>query len=172
MKCSRHFRGALCALIVLTSGCERKVPAAVVPADVISLIHAIDEGDRAKLKMLLDAGAAPTPHDSPLSPIHAAITHFQGGKVECDSEALTLLLDHKADPNFVEPDSGFSPREDALSMGDMLCAAKLKKAGANLYQHGQSGQSALQFAVKGAVRTGDTSILKLVLSLGGRSEHS
>jgi ankyrin repeat protein len=51
-------------------------------------------------------------------------------------------------------------------MGDVECARLLKEAGADVNQHGQSGQSILQFAVKGALRTGNTNILKLVLSWG------
>jgi ankyrin repeat protein len=79
---------------------------------------------------------------------------------------MRLLLDHGANPNFIDQDSGFSPLEDALAMGDMTCAGQLKVAGASVNKRGASGQSILQFAVKGAFRTGDTSIIKLVLSWG------
>jgi len=135
-----------------------------VPGDVVEIIRAIDANDIPKLTALLDRGATPTPKDSPLSVLHAAITQFRDGKLICDDTALQLLLDHGADPNFVDQDSGASALEDALAMGDVRCAALLKQAGANVRAHGHSTQSALQFAVKGAVRTADTRILKLVLS--------
>jgi ankyrin repeat protein len=133
---------------------------------VIDIIHAIDTGDVSKLKSLLDGGATPTPEGSPLSPIHAAATHLRAGRLVCDSAALKLLLEHGANPNFVDQDSGFSPLEDVLAMGDTECALLLKEAGADVNQHGKSGQSILQFAVKGAIRSGSVDILKLVLSWG------
>lgn len=137
-----------------------------VPQDVIEIIRAIDAGDIARLKNLLEGGAVPTPDGSPLSPIRAAITHFRDGQLVCDSAALKLLLDHGADPNFVDQYSGFSALENALSMGDITCASLLKEAGADVNKRGLSGQSILQFAVKGVMRAGDTGILKLVLSWG------
>ncbi len=145
---------------------DRVNQATQVPQDVIEIIRAIDAGDIPKLTDLLDRGATPTPDGSPLSPIHAAITHFEDGQLVCDSTALKLLLDHKADPNFVDQESGFSALENALALGDMRCASLLKEAGASIERHGNSGQSILQFAVKGAVHTGDIGILNLVLSWG------
>ncbi len=137
-----------------------------VPRGVIEIIRAIDAGDLSKLKDLLEGGANPTPKGSPLSPLRAAITHFENGQLVCDDAALKLLLNHKADPNFVDQYSGFSALENALSMGDIRCATLLREAGASINQRGHSGQSTLQFAVKGALRTGDIGILKLVLSWG------
>ena len=137
-----------------------------VPKDVVAIIRAIDAGDVSELKKLLEGGAVPTPNGSQLSPMHAAITHFRDGQLVCNAAALKLLLDYKADPDFVDQDSGFSALEDALAMGDIECAKQLRRAGARLDQHGHSGQSLLQFAAKGAVRTGEIGILKLVLSWG------
>lgn len=136
------------------------------PDGVVAIIHAIDAGDIPKLRGLLEGGAVPTPQGSPLSPVHAAITHFRDGQLVCDDAALKLLLDYGADPNFVDQDSGFSALEDALAMGDIPCATLLKDAGASVDQRGHSGQSILQFAVKGAERTHDTEILKLMMSWG------
>lgn len=90
--------------------------ASTVPQGVIDIIHAIDAGDLSKLESLLEGGAAPTPKGSPLSPIHAAVTHFHEGQLVCDSRALKLLLEHGADPNFVDQHSGFSALEDVLAM--------------------------------------------------------
>lgn len=159
----------------LMSGCGRTENAGItdvmiqaenVPQDVIEIIRAIDAGDMPRLRRLLERGAVPTPTGSALSPIHAAITHFRDGQLICDSTALKLLLDHGADPDFVDQDSGFSPLEDTLAMGDMTCASLLKEAGADVNKRGLSGQSILQFAVKGAIRVGDMRILKLVFSWG------
>lgn len=155
---------ALLALGLFLLGCGRGV--STVPQGVIDIIHAIDAGDISKLNSLLEGGVTPTPKGSPLSPIHAAATHFSEGELVCDSRALQLLLEHGADPDFVDRYSGFSPLEDVLAMGDVECARLVKEAGADVNQHGQSGQSILQFAVKGALRTGNTNILKLVLSWG------
>lgn len=165
----------LLALGLLVLGCGRSESpggthsldqASTVPQGVIDIIHAIDAGDNSKLQSLLDGGAIPTPKESPLSPIHAAVTHLREGQLVCDSAALKLLLEHGADPNFVDRDSGFSPLEDVLAMGDVECARLLKDAGADVNQRGKSGQSILQFAVKGAVRSGNTNILRLVFSWG------
>lgn len=141
-------------------------PATRVPQDVISIIHAIDAGDRSELRHLLEAGAMPTPEGSPLSPLRAAITHFRDGALVCDPTALKLMLDHGADPNFVDAYSGFAPLESALSIGDIECAGLLKAAGADVNRHGTSGQTMLDFAVKGVLRTGDTGVVKLVFSWG------
>ncbi len=156
----------LLALGICLSGCGWITPAPPVPKDVLDIIHAVDAGDHAELERLLKAGATPTPAGSPLSPLHAAATHFGDGKLGCDSAALKLLLDHGADPNFVDPDSGESPLEEVLSFGDVGCARLLKAAGANINRHGKSGQSMLVFAVKGAVHVSDTSVVRLVLSWG------
>lgn len=166
---------ALLVLGLFLSGCGRSESqgitdsmnqASAVPQGVIDIIHAIDAGNVPKLKSLLEGGAIPTPKESPLSPIHAAATHLRDGKLVCDSEALKLLLEHGADPNFIDQYSGFSALEDVLAMGDVECARLLKDAGADVNQRGKSGQSILQFAVKGAIRTGNTNILRLVLSWG------
>jgi ankyrin repeat protein len=153
------------ALVVAGCGVSLS-PTPNVPPDVIRLIDAIDKGNTGTLKALLDGGADPTPSGSPLSTLHAAITHFDNGGLVCDAGALRLLLAHRADPDFVDRDSGFAPLEEALAMGDIDCVSLLKEAGAGVEKHGLSGQSILQFAVKGAVRNGDVSILKLVLSWG------
>lgn len=137
-----------------------------VPQDVVNVIHAIDAGDHTELKRLLDEGATPTPPGSPLSPIHAAATHLSNGQLVCDAVAFKMLLDHGADPNFIDEYSGFSALEDALMMGDMECARLLREAGVDLKRQGRSGQTILQFAVKGAALQEDTAILKLVLSWG------
>lgn len=166
---------ALLTLGLLLSGCGRSDIAgatgvmsrsSTVPQSVVDIIHAIDAGDLGRLKTLLEGGAVPTPSGSPLSPIHAAITHFRNGQLICDSAALELLLLHGADPNFVDQDSGFAPLEDALSMGDLICARLLKDAGADVNRGGNSGQSILQFAVKGAVRVSDVAVLEMVLTWG------
>lgn len=157
------------AFAVLLTGCDSPgQPTLLTPAprDVVAIVRAIDAGDVTSLRDLLERGATPTPPGSPLSPLHAAITHFRDGKLVCDYEALKLLLDHHADPNFVDRDSGFSALEDALYMGDIPCASLLKERGASVDRHGHSGQSILQFAVKGAVRTDSVEILRLVLSWG------
>ena len=159
--CSSSSISVVITLAFVTSACGSQVP-----EDVLEIIRAIDAGDTPRLKGLLEGGAVPTPEGSPLSPFHAAITHFHNGQLVCDSAAVKLLLDHGADPSFVDQWSGFSALEDALAMGDIACAALLKDGGADVNRHGNSGQSYLQFAVKGALRTGDTRILKLVLSWG------
>jgi ankyrin repeat protein len=79
---------------------------------------------------------------------------------------MRLLLDHGANPNFIDPYSGFAPLEEALSMGEMECIMLLRAAGASIDTHGESGQSLMQFAVKGAVRSGDIALLQLVTSWG------
>jgi ankyrin repeat protein len=166
---------ALPLLVLFLPGCGRSASPGItdslnqgstVPQSVKDIIHAIDAGDIPKLKSLLEGGAIPTPKGSPLSPLHAAATHLREGQLVCDSSALQLLLEHGADPNFVDQYSGFSALEDVLAMGDVECARLLKDADADVDQRGKSGQSILQFAVKGAIRTGNTSILKLVLSWG------
>lgn len=154
------------ALGLCLSGCGWTTQAPKVPEDVLDIIQAVDEGDHAELERLLKGGATPTPAGTPLSPLHAALTHFGDGKLGCDSTALKLLLDHGADANFIDDDSGFAPLEEALSFGDIECARLLKAEGADVNRHGRSGGSTLGFAVKGAVHTNDTSILKLVLSWG------
>src|SRR5262245_46227041 len=146
-------------------GCG-KVPDSEVPQDVIQIIDAIDKSDEARLRMLLENGANPTPAGSQLSPIRAATTHFSGGKLVCDTKAMKLLLDHGANPNFIDQYSGFAPLEEALAMGEMECIRLLRNAGASIDTHGSSGQSLLQFAVKGVERTGDVSLLQLVVSWG------
>jgi ankyrin repeat protein len=159
---------AVIALVLLFAcGGEYGVSkAAALPPNVERIINAIDKGDLETLKALLEAGAQPTPAGSPLSPIHAAITHFDNGRLVCDLPALRLLIDHGADPNFIDQDSKFAPLEDALAMGDKACTILLKTAGARVDKPGLTGQSIMQFAVKGAVRTGDMEVLKLVLSWG------
>ncbi len=156
------------ALVFGLSGCGQieTVPEPKVPKDVLDIIHAVDARDHAQLKSLLDAGATPTPAGSPLSPLHAATTQFSGLRMVCDSESLKLMLDHGADPNFVDEWSGFTPLEDVLASGNLECARLLKAAGADPKRYGHSGSSVLVYAVKGVVYTGDTSILKLVLSWG------
>jgi len=150
---------------VLSSGCA-KSSRPQVPPSVIEIIRAIDAGDDNLLRTALENGAKPTPDGSPLSPIHAAITHFANGKLLCDTKAMKLLLEHGANPNFVDQDSGFAPLEEALSMGDLKCITLLKAAGASTDTHGTSGQSLLQFAVKGVERSGDITLLRLVTSWG------
>jgi ankyrin repeat protein len=173
---SKLFSAAISVLVVLL-GCG-KIGNAVsevsvsldmskkVPQDVVKIINAIDMGDMATLRSLLEGGAKPTPEGSPLSPIHATITHFAKGKLVCHVEALRLLLAHGADPNFVDQYSKFAPLEDALAMGERECIKLLKEAGAQVDQQGLTGQSILQFAVKGVIRSGDVSLLALVLSWG------
>ncbi len=141
-------------------------PAPDVQKDVIEIVNAIDTGDLGHLQTLLENGAVPTPVGSPLSPIHAAITNYADGRLHCDTKALRLLLDHGANPNFIDQDSGFAPLEEALSMGEMECITMLKAAGASINTHGKSGQSLMQFAVKGAERSGDITLLRLVMSWG------
>lgn len=143
-----------------------KSGSAKAPQDVVRIISAIDSGDLQALRNLLQGGANPTPQGSPLSPIHAAITHFESGQLICDSEALKMLLEYGADPNFVDQYSRFSPLEDALWMGDMNCAELLRDAGARLDRPGLTGQSILGFAVKGAIRTKNLEILSHVLTWG------
>ena len=137
-----------------------------VPQEVVRIISAIDMGDMQALRDLLQSGANATPPGSPLSPIHAAITHFDKGQLICDSAALNLLLEHGADPNFIDQYSKFSPIEDALAMGDMNCAELLRDAGARLDKPGLTGQSIMGFAVKGAIRTKNLGILRHVPSWG------
>lgn len=170
-----HSTSVLLTIGLILSGCGRVQSSQVtdtmsqsqkVPGSVIEIIRAIDTADISKLKSVLEGGANPTPEGSPLSPIHAAITHLREGRLVCDLTALKLLLDHGASPDFIDQHSGFSPLEDALAMGDDECARLLKEAGASIHRHGLSGQTLLQFAVKGAIRTGNTNILKLVLSWG------
>lgn len=165
MKSRRPLVLSLIAATLSCVGCS-KVSAPAVPNDVVEIINAIDEGELARLQLLLDKGAAPTPIGSPLSPIHAAITHFANGKLVCDTKAIQLLLAHGANPNFIDQYSGFAPLEEALSMGETECIMLLKNAGANINVHGTSGQSLLQFAVKGVERSGDISLLQLVTSWG------
>jgi ankyrin repeat protein len=136
------------------------------PDDVVSLVNAIDRNDMRELETLLESGARATPPGSPLSPIHAAITHFSNGRLFCNMAALDLLLKHGADPNFIDNYTGFAPLEEALAMGDLDCARSLRKAGSDPNIRGRSGQSILQFAVKGAVRTNDTALLGMVLDWG------
>jgi len=136
------------------------------PAGIVQIISAIDGGDTEALSRLLDGGAKPTPPGSRLSALHAAIMHFRRNELGCDSVALKLLLSHGADPNFVDDWSGFAPMEDALAMGDMGCATLLKNAGAKMTTHGKSGQSMLQFAVKGAVRARNPDIIRQVVAWG------
>jgi ankyrin repeat protein len=136
------------------------------PQDVIEIINAIDMGDEARLQTLLEKGAVPTPNGSPLSPIHAAITHFAEGKLFCDTKAMKLLLLHGANPNFIDRDSGFAPLEEALAMGEIECIMLLRNAGASIDTHGESQQSLMQFAVKGVERSGDIALLQLVKSWG------
>jgi ankyrin repeat protein len=155
----------LAAAMCVLPGCGKPSRAAV-PKDVIEIINAIDVGDEARLRALLENGAVPTPDGSPLSPIHAAITHFSNGKLVCDTNAMRLLLDHGANPNFIDQYSGFAPLEGALFMGEMECITLLRSAGASINTHGKSGQSLMQFAVKGAERSGDIAILQLVTSWG------
>jgi ankyrin repeat protein len=150
---------------MICPGCWES-PMPDVPQDVIAIIKAIDAGDEGRLQTLLENGAVPTPAGSPLSPIHAAITHFADGKLFCDTKAMRLLLDHGANPNFIDQDSGFAPLEEALSMGEMECITLLKAAGASINTHGKSGQSLMQFAVKGVVRSQDITLLQLVKSWG------
>jgi hypothetical protein len=149
----------------ICSGCS-EVPGSDVPQDVVQIIIAIDNSDVAGLRTLLENGAIPTPDGSPISPIRAATTHFENGKLVCDSEAMKLLLDHGANPNFIDQYSGFAPLEEALAMGDRECIMLLRNAGASIDTHGASGQSLLQFAVKGVERTGDITLLGLVVSWG------
>jgi hypothetical protein len=165
MKSRRPLVRSLVAAILSCVGCS-KVSAPAVPNDVVEIINAIDDGELARLQLLLDKGAAPTPIGSPLSPIHAAITHFANGKLVCDANAIQLLLAHGANPNFIDQYSGFAPLEEALSMGETECIMLLKNAGASINVHGTSGQSLLQFAVKGVERSGDISLLQLVTSWG------
>lgn len=155
----------LIAAMCVLAGCGKPARAAV-PKDVVEIINAIDVGDQARLRALLENGAVPTPDGSPLSPIHAAITHFSNGKLVCDTDAMRLLLDHGANPNFIDQYSGFAPLEGALFMGDMECIRLLRNAGASIDTHGKSGQSLMEFAVKGAERSGDVAILQLVTSWG------
>ena len=162
------FIGALA--ICICPGCWASsapdVPPKDVPPDVIEIIKAIDAGNEGRLQTLLENGAVPTPAGSPLSPIHAAITHFENGKLFCDTKAMRLLLDHGANPNFIDQYSGFAPLEEALSMGEMECITLLRAAGVNIETHGNSIQSLMQFAVKGTVRSGDITLLSLVKSWG------
>ncbi len=155
----------LATVLCASLGCS-KPSGGDVPNDVIEIIHAIDMGDEARLRTLLENGAIPTPAASPLSPIHAAITHFSDGKLVCDTKTIRLLLDHGANPNFIDRDSGFAPLEEALSMGEMECITLLRTAGASIDTHGESGQSLMQFAVKGVERSGDKALLQLVMSWG------
>ena len=149
------------------SGCGNSVSQAnKLPPDVAKIIDAIDKGDTSRLKSLLEAGAEPTPRNSPLSPLHAAITHFHDGQLMCNSVALKLLLENGADPNFVDQDSGFAPLEDGLQMGDIECAKALKHAGARIDSPDPKKPSILDSAVMGAVRTNDTRVLELALSWG------
>jgi hypothetical protein len=160
------------ALVLVLVGCGSTdngvglEASSTAPDDIVQIINAIDGGDTEALGRLLDAGAKPTPPGSRLSAIHAAITHFKRNKLGCDSIALNLLLTHGADPNFVDDWSGFAPMEDALAIGDMNCATMLKDAGAKVTTRGKSGQSLLQFAVKGAVRTGNPQIIDQVVAWG------
>ena len=137
-----------------------------VPADVVKIINAVDAADYLTLEHLLSSGAKPTPAGSPLSPLHAAITHFSDGKLVCDLRTLKLLLDHGADPNFVDRDSGFTALEDALALGDVTCTTLLTKAGASTQSPDQRKESLLEFAVRGAIHTDRIDILQLVLSWG------
>lgn len=155
------------SVALILAGCGSSVSQdSKLPADVAQIIDAIDKGDNSGLKRLLEHGANPTPKNSPLSPLHAAITHFQDGQLICDSVALKLLLANGADPNFVDQDSGSAPLEDALEMGNIDCASALKDAGARIDSLDPKKPSILDSAVMGAVRTDDTGVLKLALSWG------
>jgi ankyrin repeat protein len=162
----------VCAMIHLLAACGQSGGISMgastasdkVPQEVVRIIDAIDNGDMQSLKSMLDSGVNPTPPSSPLSPIHAAITHFDKGQLLCNQDALKLLLEHGADPNFIDHDSGFSPLEDALQMGEMVCVELLRNAGARIDKQGLSGDPILEFAVRGAIRTNDMGILRHVLS--------
>ncbi|HEX7238248.1 MAG TPA: ankyrin repeat domain-containing protein [Gammaproteobacteria bacterium] len=132
----------------------------------MALIHAIDDGDLAELRALLESGIEPTPSDALLSPLHAAITHFADGQLDCHAAAVELLLSHGADANFLDPYSEFLPMEEALAMGSVRCAELLRDAGASVAAIGPRGQTMLDYAVQGAMRKRDETILKLVLSWG------
>jgi hypothetical protein len=170
--CSSAGVFTLCAATCMLLGCSKPsnptVPQNViaVPQDVVEIINAIDMGDQTRLRALLENGAIPTPDGSPISPIRAAITHFANGALICDTKAMKLLLEHGANPNFIDQYSGFAPLEEALSMGEMECITLLRNAGASIDTHGKSGQSLMQFAVKGAERSGDIALLQLVVSWG------
>lgn len=163
---NRNFRLACSALAAsLLCGCGGPEDRAALDG-VIEIIHAIDAGDHRQLEALLERSVKPTPIGSPLSPLRAAITHFEGGRLYCDQQALELLLRHGANPNFLDPQSGFTALESATSMGEVGCMRALKAAGANPLERGKSGQSILGFAVKGAARAKSNDPLILVLSWG------
>jgi hypothetical protein len=165
---------ALGAVACGSSGSEEQTRADGTPRSgngpqlegIVAVINSIDSGDRAELKGLLESGIQPTPPGAPLSTLHAAITHFGDGRFECDAGAVELLLVHGADANFLDPGSNFLPLEEALAMGSVRCAELLRDAGARIDQMGPRGQSMLDYAVKGAMKNQDATILRLALSWG------
>ncbi len=109
------------------------------------LIHATRAGDLASMAALLDRGANP---DEPAGvnrwpPIHHAVHKHQRA-------ALALLLERGADPNAAPP-NGYTALMMAGGYGDLESARVLLSHGADARRRTRNAQSALHFAVGGAL---------------------
>jgi ankyrin repeat protein len=133
---------------------------------ITPLLAAVGAGNVEQVSALLAGGAKPDDPTARRSPLVQAITLRNGSTLRCDLPMVRVLLGHGADPNRPDPRIGSLPLLTAFATGDVGCAQTLRDAGARVDSRDSGAHTILTSAVGAASRSGDTSIIDVVLSWG------
>lgn len=137
--------------------------------DVTPLLAAVANGDAARVRELLEAGANPDDPAAGRSPLIQAITSFNprvSSVLRCNTKLVKLLLSYGADPNRPDPRTGATPLMTAFDIGDVQCARIIKDAGGQTNAQEAGGRTLLMCAVGAAARSGDMKIVDLAIAWG------